>query len=218
MHWGWTAGYRFIAFEGLCDNNDDNEAEKLMELHITGDDNYYTEVPMIDVSPEEIDGDIQIEFIFDLYQLLNDYRVEEIGVKHGVSEMHGQMLDNIGNGIVFVDSVLEVVDEVIDTTESEDTTEVIDSTEETSSIYETEKNYNISIHSGSSYAPTIFYQFQESENITLQILDLFGKVVYEADDLHFEGNHFVKKELSKGYYFAKFRIDEKAYTEKFIIH
>ena len=209
MHWGWTAGYRFIAFEGLCDNNDDNEAEKLMELHITGDDNYYTEVPMINVTPEEVDGDIQIELVFDLYQLLNEYQVEKIGVKHGVSEMHEQMLTNIGNGIVFVDSVLEVVEI--------DTTQTVDTTEETSSIYEGQKNYNISIHIGSSYAPTIFYQFEMTNNVTLQLVDLYGKVVYQADDLHFEGNHFVKKELSKGYYFAKFTVEGRAYTERFIV-
>jgi hypothetical protein len=211
MHWGWTAGYRFIAFEGLCDNDNDNEAEKMMQMHVTGDDNYYTAVPMINVEPEEIDGDFMIEFIFDLYYLLQGYKLDEVGVKHGVSEVHEQMLENIENGIVFVDEVL------IDTTYVIDTTLLVDTTEGTSSIYENSLNYSITIHKGTSYAPTIFYQFKATENVNLQVLDLFGKVVYEVDNLHYEGNHFIKKELANGYYFAKFNVANKMYTERFIV-
>ena len=37
MHWGWAAGYRFIAIEGLVDNNNDGTPEQEFQFHSLGD-------------------------------------------------------------------------------------------------------------------------------------------------------------------------------------
>lgn len=37
MHWGWAAGYRFIAIEGLVDNNNDGTPEQEFQIHSLGD-------------------------------------------------------------------------------------------------------------------------------------------------------------------------------------
>ena len=37
MHWGWAAGYRFIALEGLVDNNGDGIPEQEFQIHSLGD-------------------------------------------------------------------------------------------------------------------------------------------------------------------------------------
>ncbi|MCB9308426.1 MAG: hypothetical protein H6567_00025 [Lewinellaceae bacterium] len=37
MHWGWAAGYRFIALEGLVDNNNDGTPEQEFQFHSLGD-------------------------------------------------------------------------------------------------------------------------------------------------------------------------------------
>lgn len=210
MHWGWSAGYRFIAFEGLVDKNDDGTMDKLMEMHITGDNSYFTKVPMVDVDPVADGNDYEIEFICDVYQLLNDYAVKDIGVKHGPSEMHDQMLRNIRGGIVFVDEVLETSAYVDSVRNSADTAS-------TSSILENGIKHNISIHTGDSYAPTIFYNFASTSSVDLEVVDLYGKVVYCANNLPFEGNHFIKKELANGYYFAKFVVENQVYTERFVV-
>jgi len=42
MHWGWTAGYRFMAIEGLLDNNNDGVPETIFQYHNLGDSLYQT--------------------------------------------------------------------------------------------------------------------------------------------------------------------------------
>ncbi len=42
MHWGWSAGYRFMAIEGKVDNNGDGVPESDFEFHSLGDVLYKT--------------------------------------------------------------------------------------------------------------------------------------------------------------------------------
>lgn len=63
MHWGWAAGYRFIALEGLVDNNNDGVPEQDFQFHSLGDDLLFTAlldlsgIPNIDTEPFIIDLD-----------------------------------------------------------------------------------------------------------------------------------------------------------------
>lgn len=60
MHWGWTAGYRFLAYEGYGSSN----YNQLFELHGLGDNNYFkTEIPLIATAEnDEIILDIDADY------------------------------------------------------------------------------------------------------------------------------------------------------------
>ena len=40
MHWGWAAGYRFIAFEAMVDEDSDGIFESVLQYHAVGDTLY----------------------------------------------------------------------------------------------------------------------------------------------------------------------------------
>ena len=42
MHWGWAAGYRFAALEGMIDKNQDSIMETVFQYHPV-DDSYYSD-------------------------------------------------------------------------------------------------------------------------------------------------------------------------------
>jgi hypothetical protein len=77
MHWGWAAGYRFIAFEGQ--SGDDMNQE--YQLHGLGDINYFmTEVP---VSASVDNDNISIQLEADYTRILEDIDVSSGLIVHG---------------------------------------------------------------------------------------------------------------------------------------
>ena len=77
MHWGWSPGYRFVAFEG----NGGSNLNQIFQLHGLGDDNYFTtEIPLItEVNNNEIIINIDADYTRGL---------ENINVSSGVI-VHG---------------------------------------------------------------------------------------------------------------------------------
>ncbi len=81
MHWGWAAGYRFLALEGKGGTNYNQD----YQLHGLGDDNYFKIEVALDVSAEN--GEVVINLDGDYTRAL-----ENIAVNSGVY-VHGDFGD-----------------------------------------------------------------------------------------------------------------------------
>jgi hypothetical protein len=72
-------------------------------------------------------------------------------------------------------------------------------------------DYNI------SYAPTINYKLNNNLDFNLKIFNSIGQLVLKTDNVGFEGNFFIRKELKNGNYFAVFYNDQFNYKHKFTV-
>ncbi len=88
MHWGWTSGYRFVAFEGYGGSNFD----QLFQLHGLGNQNYFTtEIP---VSVEAVNHEVIINIDADYARALEDIEVNSGLIVHGAFGAAKQCLEN----------------------------------------------------------------------------------------------------------------------------
>lgn len=79
MHWGWQAGYRFIAYEGTVNGNVG------FELHALGDENYFGQTVAIDQVLEE-DGGVVVELYADYLAGLHDIKLGLGPISHGATD------------------------------------------------------------------------------------------------------------------------------------
>jgi len=89
MHWGWSAGYRFVAFEGMAGPN----YNQLFQLHGLGDSNYVTlTLDLINIQPQNdiINIDLNADYTF----LLDDIELNSGLIVHGDHNEAKQCLDN----------------------------------------------------------------------------------------------------------------------------
>ena len=89
MHWGWAAGYRFIAMEGMGGTNLDQG----YQLHGLGDDNYFETTQS--VIPTVNTGGILLELDADYTRVLNDIGVETGVISHGEFGPAKRALENM---------------------------------------------------------------------------------------------------------------------------
>lgn len=77
MHWGWAAGYRFVAIEGFGGAN----YNQLFQLHGLGDNNYFlTEIP---VTVEAENNEVVIDLDADYTRALENITVNNGLIVHG---------------------------------------------------------------------------------------------------------------------------------------
>lgn len=77
MHWGWSAGYRFIAYEG----NSGTNLGQLFQLHGLGDNNYFkTE---IDLPLSATNGELTIALDADYARALENIALSSGVIEHG---------------------------------------------------------------------------------------------------------------------------------------
>ncbi len=88
MHWGWTAGYRFVALEGHGGEN----LNQLVQLHGLGDDNYFTSEIDLDATAEN--DIISINIDADYTKALEDISVNSGVIVHGDNLQAQQCLEN----------------------------------------------------------------------------------------------------------------------------
>ncbi|MCB0641675.1 MAG: T9SS type A sorting domain-containing protein [Phaeodactylibacter sp.] len=77
MHWGWAAGYRFVALEGMGGAS----LNQLFELHGLGDDNYTKTT--ITTAAVAYGGEVHINLKADYEQALYDIEVDNGLIIHG---------------------------------------------------------------------------------------------------------------------------------------
>ncbi len=96
MHWGWQAGYRFMAIEGMTDNNDDGTPETLFEFHNLGDALYKT-VELSGVEQAE-NGVLHIRFTLDYTRLFDGMAMTGNLIQHGSSSFNNKMMTSAAEG------------------------------------------------------------------------------------------------------------------------
>ena len=99
MHWGWAAGYRFAALEGMIDKNQDSIMETVFQYHPV-DDSYYSDTITSDgIIENENNVTIFINANYD--RLIENIGTDEGGVYHGIHEENGLLMDNFSQNNVF---------------------------------------------------------------------------------------------------------------------
>ncbi|MBK9016424.1 MAG: T9SS type A sorting domain-containing protein [Saprospiraceae bacterium] len=107
MHWGWAAGYRFIAFEGKSSNNGTTFPD-VFQIHTVDDANYQTvTLPVSGV----MGGDhLAINVDANYTQLLMDVNVQGGLISHAATGPSAKLAGNMQN-FVFSPSVVSGVTE-----------------------------------------------------------------------------------------------------------
>ena len=99
MHWGWAAGYRFAALEGMIDKNQDSIMETVFQYHPV-DDSYYSDtITCNGIIENENNVTIFINANYD--RLIENIGTDEGGVYHGIHEENGLLMDNFSQNNVF---------------------------------------------------------------------------------------------------------------------
>ncbi len=88
MHWGWTAGYRFVAFEG----NGGSAFNQLFQLHGLEDDNYFQTEIELDIVADN--NEILINLDADYARGLEDITVNSGVIVHGGNAEAKKCLEN----------------------------------------------------------------------------------------------------------------------------
>jgi len=88
MHWGWTAGYRFVALEGHGGSN----LNQLVQLHGLGDSNYFTTEIDLDITAEN--NVVSIDLDADYTRALENISVNSGVIVHGENLQAKQCLEN----------------------------------------------------------------------------------------------------------------------------
>ena len=99
MHWGWAAGYRFAALEGMIDKNQDSVMETVFQYHPV-DDSYYSDT-ITSVGIIENENNITIFINANYDRLIENIGTDEGGVYHGIHEENGLLMDNFSRNNVF---------------------------------------------------------------------------------------------------------------------
>ncbi len=96
MHWGWTAGYRFIAIEGMA-GPDAGSVIADVQLHSVGNDLYRrVSVP---VRPRLVDGTYEIDITAEYTELLHTLDVSLGLIFHGFGEETIVLSDNMATRV-----------------------------------------------------------------------------------------------------------------------
>ncbi|MEQ9187545.1 MAG: T9SS type A sorting domain-containing protein [Cryomorphaceae bacterium] len=88
MHWGWTAGYRFVAMEGMGSEN----LNQVFEIHALGDENYFEN--SVDLTAEAENGNITIALFADYAQALKGVNTDNGLISHGSTGSSITVLEN----------------------------------------------------------------------------------------------------------------------------
>lgn len=92
MHWGWAAGYRFVALEGTAGSN-----ATIFEMHGMGNSNYFTQTVM--VAGENSGNNVDIFLDADYTQALKDINVAAGPIDHGVDATDLKVLENFRDNV-----------------------------------------------------------------------------------------------------------------------
>ena len=105
MHWGWTAGYRFVAMEGFCGSNMD----QVFQLHGLGDSNYSS--VSIDLNAIPVDGQVTISLNADYTQALKNIDIQYGVVVHGESDEAQVCINNLARNVFTVSESTSATEE-----------------------------------------------------------------------------------------------------------
>lgn len=99
MHWGWTAGYKFMLCDGYGDDTGDGNPTTLFQLHDLGDQNY--QYQSMSVVPTINPTNIQITINCNLDEWLWGADPGTVGVQHGDAGINASTMANVNSRNVF---------------------------------------------------------------------------------------------------------------------
>jgi len=88
MHWGWAAGYRFVAMEG----NSGSSLNDLFQIHALGDNNYHSQTQVVNAAAS--DNQLTIELDADYEKALSNVSVDGGLINHGENGEAADLLEN----------------------------------------------------------------------------------------------------------------------------
>lgn len=97
MHWGWSSGYRFIALEGMVDEDSDSVYETVLQYHGVGDVLYHPINQTINVI--ETANEITIHLDVNYENLLADINASSGGVFHGQQDQVIGLVNNFSTNV-----------------------------------------------------------------------------------------------------------------------
>jgi len=99
MHWGWSAGYRFIAIEAMLDTDHNDTLDIPGQYHVV-DDTYYT---ALDITDAVVETETSITFFIDVNydKMFENINASEGGVFHGAFDENLALVNNIATNSVF---------------------------------------------------------------------------------------------------------------------
>lgn len=93
MHWGWTAGYRFVALEGKAGSN----LTTTYEIHALGNVNYFENT--ISLNAIEENNKLVMNIYADYTKAINDINVSQGVISHGEIGESITLLNNFKNNV-----------------------------------------------------------------------------------------------------------------------
>tara|TARA_B110000977_G_scaffold191241_1_gene263080 strand:- start:64 stop:1062 length:999 start_codon:yes stop_codon:yes gene_type:complete len=102
MHWGWSAGYRFLALEAIVDEDSDTVFESILQYHAIGDVLYNS--INLNISTVETEDEITIYLDVNYEKLLQDINASNAGVFHGEPEQVVALMNNFSTNSVFTNA------------------------------------------------------------------------------------------------------------------
>lgn len=92
MHWGWAAGYRFLAIEGKVDTDNDGVPESVFEFHNVGDD-FYKAIELTGAATAA-NGTLHLRFVVNYAQLFKNLSMTGNLIQHGAAPLNVAMNNN----------------------------------------------------------------------------------------------------------------------------
>jgi len=107
MHWGWTSGYKFMAYN-LLTGADTAAMKYVTEIHGLGDANYYRIT--VDVPVDARNGKVSIDVIANLAELLRGINVSKSLFEHSDEGPAKLMLENAAQRVFSAATITSVSD------------------------------------------------------------------------------------------------------------
>jgi hypothetical protein len=190
MDWGWPSGYFFFDLNGAADGNDNGTANSNFEFRGFGD-NLLRSVEL-NYSASVASGIINLPTQVSLDRWIGQQDLVQIGINHGSTPAHSTYMNNINSNSVFTTGAAASI-----------------SLEIPSYIY---VDYSM------PYAPVLNYQLPQNQSYSLYVYDVSGRLMFKEDNLGYQGNYFILKELNSGAYIANFVGQNHSQSKRFIVN
>ena len=174
MHWGWAAGYRFVAMEGNCGNG----LSQVFQLHALGDNNYFS--TQVDISKVAENGNLVIDVHADYSKALENINIQSGVIVHGDNLQAQKMLENFRDYVFTGDNLTSAIDNV---------------KQDNSIIIQPNPSPNGSVE--------IYFDDYRYSTLDINIMDLSGRSFHYATDIE-SGHQLDNTLLGKGIYILHF--------------
>lgn len=178
MHWGWAAGYRFIAYHGTI-YDAQGEASNIFEYHAVGDE--LRKEVALEATGEMIDDILTITLDTDYNPIMQDIDIIGNNIIHGGGALMGKMMKNMKDFGVFTPKAIST------------------------DISEINKDYQLTNYPNPfSESTVISYEFPNVEQLSMRITDVNGRTIVEQNNLASKAQLELNNQLNAGVYYCSF--------------